>query len=72
LGDEATIGLSPWFHRGIPPEDMTTAEAIQRLGPSLALEPVRFREVFGTDEELLAWEDELIAACERRVIGRPA
>lgn len=65
LGDEATIGLCPWHHRGIfkPPIN---------VGPSLAKEPNRFREVFGSDDELLAEENELISEREALIVGRIA
>jgi hypothetical protein len=72
LGDEATVGLCPWHHVGEPPEELTTAQAVVILGPSMKHEPVRFRKIFGSDEELLAMENEAIAACERRVVGRIA
>lgn len=69
LGDEYTIGLSPWHHRGVPVNGMSAAQCKKILGPSMAHEPVRFREVFGTDEELLAEQDRLIAEWEQCVVG---
>lgn len=69
MGDEYTIGLSPWHHRGVPVNGMSSAQCKQILGPSMAHEPVRFREVFGTDQELLAEQDRLIAELEQCVVG---
>jgi len=69
LGDEYTIGLSPWFHRGIPVNGMNAAQCTKLLGPSMKLEPVRFREVFGTDEELLAEQNRLIDEWDECALG---
>src|SRR6185312_5324477 len=38
LGDEHTIGLSPWHHRGVPVMGMNAKQCRKMLGPSLALE----------------------------------
>ena len=35
------------------------------MGPSLAKEPRRFREIFGSDDELLRLTDEKLAALRR-------
>lgn len=61
-GDEFSIGLCPYHHRGVAP--FANARAV--LGPSLALEPRRFREVFGSDDALLAWQNRLIRDAEER------
>lgn len=61
-GDEYTIGLCPWHHRGIG--------KFVDIGPSLAKEPVKFRQRFGSDDELLAKQNELIAEAEKAVVGR--
>jgi hypothetical protein len=53
-GDEFTIGLCSWHHRGIRSFLSGT------LGPSLALNSREFRERFGSDDELLAAQNELI------------
>jgi len=45
-GWEFTIPLCPPHHRGVMWRE-------EDYGPSLAIEPRRFREVFGTDDELL-------------------
>ena len=56
-GDEYTIGLCTWHHRGFP---QPTAE----VGPSLKHEPRRFRHVFGSDDELLEDQNRLLALKE--------
>lgn len=72
LGDESTIGLCPWHHVGEPVGSMTRDQTRQTFGPSMKHEPVKFREIFGSDQELLAKQNELIARCERNVVGRVA
>jgi hypothetical protein len=71
IGDEASIGLCPYHHVG-QIDRAISPEALRLLGPSLALEPVKFRKVFGSDQELLAKQNELIAEKESMVIGRTA
>lgn len=58
-GDEFTIGLCSWHHRGIKSFLSGT------LGPSLALNSREFRECFGSDDQLLEEQNKLIE------IGRP-
>lgn len=69
-GDEFTIPLCPWHHRGVWNDrfqHQKMAEAL--LGPSLAHASKRFREVFGTDEELLFEANRLIAEYQQRATG---
>jgi hypothetical protein len=61
LGHQATIPLSPWFHRGVPSRfDMRPSEATAALGPSLAINKRAFIERFGTERQLLDLTNELI------------
>jgi hypothetical protein len=60
-GDEYTIGLGAWHHKGEPPEGMTASEATFVFGPSLARSSKRFREAYGTDDELLNDANERLA-----------
>lgn len=60
-GHDFTIGLCPWHHRGEPTFGLSHIVCECRFGPSYAREPRRFREVFGQDEELLAYQNELLA-----------
>ena len=59
-GHDFTIGLCGYHHRGLPLWHIERFDA----GPSYALEPRRFREVFGQDDALLAYQDELIGALQ--------
>lgn len=72
-GDEYTIGLCVWHHQGkIPAAFRTERQCRRRLGPSLKHESKAFREEFGSDDELLAWQNELIEQAESNVVGRSA
>jgi hypothetical protein len=72
LGDESTVGLCIWHHRGKPLAPLNESQCRRILGPSLQAEPIAFRETFGCDQQLLAWQNDLIADTERAVIGRAA
>ena len=52
-GHEYTIGLCPWHHRGVPPNDMSIKMARGIYGPSLMDGSKVFRAVYGTDDQLL-------------------
>lgn len=60
LGHDQTFGLCAWHHRG---ENAFGSSQLGVLayGPSFAHEPRRFREVFGTQEELLEFQNELLS-----------
>lgn len=57
-GDEYTIPLCTWHHRGIGP----AKEYAEMYGPSWAKGSKPFRAVYGSDDELLALANRLIAA----------
>lgn len=59
-GDEFTIGLCPYHHRGNSLPGMDGAQSRNWLGPSLAKESRAFRQEFGSDDELLVEQNELI------------
>jgi hypothetical protein len=62
IGNEATIPLCEWHHRGIwQTRFKTKARAQTLLGPSLAESSRAFHERFGSDVELLAEVERLIA-----------
>lgn len=62
LGHQSTIPLSPWFHRGVPPQfDMRPSEAEKQIGPSLARNKRAFVERFGSERELLDKTNALIS-----------
>lgn len=58
-GHRFTIGLCDWHHVGIH-TGLYTSQVEQHFGPSYAISPRKFREYFGSDDELLAMQDELI------------
>lgn len=65
-GHLATIGLCPWHHRAAPPyPGMGEREAIERFGPSVATGSKPFHAVYGSDDELLEFQDALLALVPR-------
>lgn len=70
LGDESTIGLCPYHHRGVTALPM--GQAYRALGPALARNPSEFREVFGSDEKLLAEQNRLITEREALIVSKIA
>ena len=52
-GDEYTIGLSPYYHRGLCADGLTQAQTVKRFGPSLAHGKRTFEDTFGTQDLLL-------------------
>lgn len=68
-GDASTIGLCPWHHVGEPPGKLSEYQARRKLGASLRLHSRFFRVEFGSDDELLAQQNRLIADAEARVVG---
>lgn len=63
IGDEHTIPLSPWYHRGVPIDGMSQAETERIYGPSLAKNRKAFEARFGTQEWLLEQTERAI--CDR-------
>lgn len=60
-GHDATIGLNPWSHRGVMFNGLTVAECKKLFGPSLALGSKTFHDEFGSDDELLDLQNELLS-----------
>lgn len=60
LGHQYTIPLNPWYHRGVPPTDMTVADAEEFYGPSLARNKRAFAAAFKTERELLEIVDAML------------
>lgn len=59
-GDDATIPLCPYHHRGEPGGWLTRANAELKAGPSLATDKRAFVLRYGTERYLLAYVDKLI------------
>lgn len=59
-GHAFTVGLCSWHHRGVVFVRKTVAEMTDGLGPSLYHDARSFHERYGSDEELLAYQNELL------------
>jgi len=68
LGNDHTIGLCVYHHQGYL-GNQTQDWWESKVGPSLALRPVKFREIFGSDLELLEEQNRLIEQAEKQVVG---
>lgn len=64
-GHEATIPLCGWHHAGRTHGGRTTTAMISGFGPSLAMNAKAFHDTFGSDEELLARTNDLLAKLGR-------
>lgn len=62
MGHQYTLGLCPYHHRGVLPENMDPYTARELLGPSLSEEGKAFHDEFGTDNELYALQARLLEA----------
>ena len=60
-GHMETIALCGWHHRQIPDWAHTVQDMREGFGPSLMDESRRFREAFGTDDELLERQRKQVA-----------
>lgn len=60
LGDEFTVALNPYSHDGKPFNGWTLEECRAMFGPSYKLHAREFRETFGSDEELLDMQNQLL------------
>lgn len=52
-GDDYTIPLGKWHHRGVSHWNLHSSVMEQHFGPSLARQSSEFRQRYGTDDELL-------------------
>ena len=65
LGNDKTIPLTDWYHRGVIPADCkTSSEATSKYGPSMAKDKLEFECVFGGEEYLLAETNKLLSSLE--------
>ena len=70
IGHHAAMCLCHYHHQGkrLPYVYKGYAEQSEVLGPSMAREPRRFREIYGTQESLLDFQRELLRiAAEVRI-----
>jgi hypothetical protein len=59
-GNNATLPLCEWHHRGQPPMDFTVAYMHSTRGPSMHWHGKEFTQRYGTQRELLAKVNEAI------------
>ena len=59
-GHDFTIGLCAWHHQAVAFESRNEAGMLDLLGPSWKKHKRKFIETFGTDDELLEYQNELI------------
>jgi hypothetical protein len=59
-GHQATIGLSPYHHRGLIPEGHTKQSISGIMGPSYAWGRRGFQAFFGSDELLLKIQNKIL------------
>lgn len=67
-GDMYSLGMCPWHHVGEPIGTMTAQQCRRCLGPSLKHESVAFRQMFGTDDQLLEEQNRLIEQAELALV----
>lgn len=68
-GDEYTIPLSSWHHRGVLLPGHTASSMRLLYGPSLALHSKAFRQRYGRDDELLDKVNDLIRMRDEMAFG---
>ncbi|MGC1550820.1 MAG: Ref family recombination enhancement nuclease [Rhodanobacter sp.] len=63
IGHDASIALCHWHHQAkrFPSTTSGYTDQAKHYGPSLEREPRRFHEVYGTDDELLDFQEALLA-----------
>lgn len=55
-----TYGNCPWHHRGIPKNDLTDTQMRSIFGPSKAKEPKAYRARYGSEDDLLVYQERLL------------
>jgi hypothetical protein len=60
IGHDATVGLCPAHHTGLSPFPMTRQERLDTIGPSWHKERRAFRARYGSDQELIDLQTQLI------------
>lgn len=56
------VCLCPWHHRAVPNWGWSDSEMVAYYGPSLAKGSKPFHAAFGSDDELMAWQEMLLRA----------
>lgn len=55
----------PWHHRGVKKNYLSKATMDEIFGPSMALDPARYRARYGTEEDLLGFQSALLLKSPR-------
>ncbi len=61
-----TYSNCPWHHRGIPKTPFSESIMRENFGPSMAKEPARYRMRYGTEEDLLRYQETILQAHIRK------
>ncbi len=69
-GEAYTVGFNPWTHQGKPFGEWDKARCFEVCGPAYAKAPRAFRELYGSDEELLAYQNARIREWACSFVGR--
>lgn len=69
LGDSFSVGLCEWHHDGVTSGGYCADEMTIKFGPSMKYQPVEFRERFGSDDDLLRRQNDLIEKFRATVVG---
>ncbi len=57
---QMTYGNCPWHHRGVAHSWSNSWEMKLNFGPSMAIEPKKYRERYGSEAELLALQNKML------------
>ena len=69
LGNDYTICLCPWHHRGIPPTGLDVRQAEEIAGPSLARNKKAFYDAFGSEKDLLETTNQALEIIQQSKVG---
>ena len=59
-GHSLSIANCSWHHRGVPPSGFNQKQATAFIGPSLALDGKAYHAHYGSDGDLLAFQEFLL------------
>jgi len=59
-GHAFTVCLCRWHHEAQPPGQFNSRQATERFGPSLKIDGRAFHERYGSDDDLLAFQEFLL------------
>ncbi len=57
---DLTYANCPWHHRGIRKNELDYLEMQRVFGPSMARNPERYRARYGTEEQILGFQDTML------------